>query len=117
MNELERQLLDPGLPRRAELYRKGDRVHPGAVRAGGGRQHPAGQRPGPVPELLPGQEPDFPLDRHGLHRDLPQYAAAAVDLYLPGRLPLPPAFRQENVGPDQRGDEDSLPGGGGAGAV
>ena len=38
-------------------------------------------------------------------------------VYLPGGLPLPQVLRPENVGADQRGNENSLPGGGGAGAL
>ena len=50
--------------------------------------------------------------RHRIHRSVPEYTVTAVDLHLPGVLPLPGAVQSEAVRTDHGRDETAVQGSG-----
>ena len=66
-------------------------------------------RTGPVQELLHKQNYENIWHyRHRIHRSVPEYTVTAVDLHLPGVLPLPGAVQPEAVRTDHGRDEAAV---------
>ena len=70
-------------------------------------------RTGSVQELLHKQNyENIWYYRHRIHRSVPEYTVTAVDLHLPGVLPLPGAVQPEAVRTDHGRDEAAVQGSG-----